>query len=76
MEYSDDSQSEMDSASENFVALIQSVTSEMSSGIETVLSDLNLMSEDITGHRSWVRDMIANGKCHIAIAEGVFVRFC
>ena len=75
MEFSDDSQSEIDATSETFVAMVQSVSSEMSSGIETVLSDLNLMSEDIIGHRSWVRDMIANGERHISAADGVYERF-
>ena len=75
MEYSDDSQSEIDSTSETFVAMVQSVSSEMSSGIETVLSDLNLMSEDIIGHRSWVRDMIANGECNNSNVDDVCERF-
>jgi hypothetical protein len=75
MEFSDDSQSEIDATSDTFIAMVQSVSSEMSSGIETVLSDLNLMSEDIIGHRSWVRDMIANGERHISTADGVYERF-
>ena len=67
MELSDDSQSGLDSNSQGVAALIESMSSEMSSGIETVLSDLNLMSEDIMVHRSWVQDMIATGKYHFVI---------
>lgn len=61
MDFSDDSQSDIAFSGEDVATLIESVSSEMSSGIETVLSDLNLMTNEITVHRTWVQNMIARG---------------
>ena len=69
MELSDDSQSGFDGNSEGVAALIESMSSEMSSGIETVLSDLNLMSEDIIVHRNWVQNMIVRGEKKMSTSE-------
>lgn len=66
MDLSDDSQSSLHSVGEGVTALIESMSTEMSHGIEKVLSDLNLMSKDIDVHRNWVQTMIATGTYHFA----------